>query len=167
MPNKYEREIEEILRNMDHTDTKTSISNRIRSFNRPRPRARRTWRWGFAANRAELLFVVGVVLALIASGLTYYKQGQIPVLTSWLTVNGILAGAAFVCIVLGLLTAWRSRFRGVTPSAPSPSRSWRGPMPETKIIEMTPRRRGPFSAIATQVRLLRLKMRYRRGRGDE
>ena len=38
MPNKYEREIEEILRNMDRPEPKPGLGNRIRAFNRPRPR---------------------------------------------------------------------------------------------------------------------------------
>lgn len=164
MPNKYEREIEEILRNMDHTESKTSIGNRIRSFNRPRPRARRSWQ--APLNRTETLFLVGILLALAGAGLAYYFQ-SVYVPGTQFSLSGILALAGFACIVFALVLAWRDRFRGLKTTIPA-NRRWRGASDGSgsKIVEMRPRR-GPLSAIATQARLFRLKLRYRRTRGSE
>lgn len=169
MPNKYEREIEEILRNMDRTETRTSVSNRVRSFNRPRRRVRPSW--NLPLNRTETLLLIGAVLVLIAAGLTYYKNGQQVYLfgTSWFALNGILATLGFVCIVAGLVLAWRDRFRGITPGL-DPSRTWRGASVASdsrdNIVDMAPRR-SPLSGVATRIRLLRLKLRYWRTRGRE
>ena len=162
MPNKYEREIEEILRNMDHTETKTSVGNRIRSFNRPRPRARRSWQ--APLNRTETLFLLGILLALAGAGLAYYFQ-SVYIPGTGFSLSGILALAGFACIVVALVLAWRDRFRGLKPTVPV-NRTWRGASGGSNIVEMRPRR-GPLGAIATQVRLFRLKLRYRRTRGSE
>ncbi len=162
MPNKYEREIEEILRNMDHTETKTSIGNRIRSFNRPRPRARRSW--PAPLNRTEILLLLGILLALAGAGLAYYFQ-SVYIPGTGFSLSGIVALAGFACIVVALVLAWRDRFRGLKPTIPA-NRTWRGASDESNIVEMTARR-GPFSGITTRVRLFRLKMRYRRTRGSE
>jgi hypothetical protein len=164
MPNKYEREIEEILRNMDRTDTKTNIGNRLRSFNRPpRPRARRSWQ--APLNRTEALLLIGILLALAGAGLAYYFQSPVYLLDSGFSVSGALALAGFACIVVALVLAWRDRFRGLKTTIP-PNRTWRGASDESNVVEITPRR-GPLSSVATQVRLFRLKMRYRRTRGSE
>jgi hypothetical protein len=169
MPNKYEREIEEILRNMDRTDTRTSVSNRVRSFNRPRRRVRPSW--NLSLNRTEALLLIGAVLVLLAAGLTYYKNGQQIYLfgTNWLALNGVLAIVGFLLIVVGLALAWRDRFRGITPGL-DPSRTWRGASVVSdstdNIVDLAPRR-GPLSGVTTRVRLLRLKLRYRRTRGRE
>jgi hypothetical protein len=162
MPNKYQREIEEILRNLDRNETRPSIGERIRAFNRPRRRPRAsltaslTW--------SEVLYLVGVFFALAAAGFTFYKGGQVYFLTDWLSVNGLLATIAFAAIVLGLVLGWRDRFRGLTPSLPG-NRSWRGAATESNIVELKPARRGPFSALITRFRLIRLKFRYWRTRG--
>lgn len=163
MPNKYEREIEEILRNMDSTETKTSIGNRIRSFNRPRPRARRPWQT--PPNRTETLLLIGIVLAFVGAGLTYFFQGSVTLFFPWLSLNGLLALAGFSCILVALILAWRDRFRGLSSAVPS-NHSWRGASYESNVVEMSPRR-SPLSGIATQVRLFRLRLRYRRTRGSE
>lgn len=166
MPHKYEREIEEILRNMDRTETRPSIGERIRAFNRPRRRSRVPW-GGTSLTWTEILFLVGVFFALAAAGLTYYAGGrQVPLLTDWLTVNGLLATIAFVCILVGLVLGWRDRFRGLTPSLPA-NRTWRGASTESNIVELRPARRGPFGALVTRLRLIRLKLRYWRTHGRE
>ena len=148
MPNRYEREIEEILRNMDETEPRQRLGDRIRAFNRraprsPRPRGPRT-----RLTRSEVLFVSGIVLALIGAGIAYYNQ-QAGI------VSGIVSGAAFLVLLAGLIVEYRFRFRGYR--SPSP---WGG-----TVIDITPRRRhNPFSAIATQFRIIRLKWRYWRNR---
>jgi hypothetical protein len=155
MPNKYEREIEEILRNMERTEPGSGLGNRIRAFNRPRERARREVHLPLAAS--ELLLLIGIALGMLAAGLTFYMAGLTPDgqlhLPLGLTLNGLLAVAGFACVVAGLFIGWRDRFRGLSRSRPT---TWRG----DKIVEMRPARRGPLNAVGTRLRILRLKMRY-------
>jgi hypothetical protein len=157
MPNKYEREIEEILRNMERTEPRQGLGERIRSFNTPRPRPRPSPR--IALDQSELFMVVGICLALIGAAIAFYKQGY-PT-----GVLGVLTGAAailgFLCIVLGLALGWWARFRG-SASAPS----WRGNVVDSTIVDLNSKRPGPFSGIVTQFRILRLKLRYRRKHDD-
>lgn len=159
MPNKYEREIEEILRNMERTEPpRQGLSDRIRAFNRPRPRPQRGWRTPL--NATEALFVLSIVLTFAAASLTYYL-GQVVILrlpvVEVLTVNGLLALGAFIALVAALFRGWRERFR-LGSSTPA----WRG-----NVVDMHSRRRNPFSAIMTQFRIFRLKFRYWRTRGKE
>jgi hypothetical protein len=159
MPNKYEREIEEILRNMERTEPpRAGLSDRIRAFNRPRPRPQRGWQG--ALNATESLFVLRILLALAAASLTFYL-GQVvivrlPVIED-VTLNGILALGAFIALVAALFRGWRDRFR-LSSSTPA----WR-----SNVIEMRPTRRNPFSVLVTQFRIFRLKFRYWRTRGKE
>ncbi len=167
MPNKYQREIEEILRNMDRTDTQTGVTDRVRSFRRPRRRTRGSW--SLPLGRTETLLIVGVVLILIAAGLTYYRNDhQLYLVGDWLSLNGILALAGFLSILVGFVLDWRDRFRGITPR-PTPGRSWRSPTTAddpNDIVDISSRRR-PLTGVATSVRLIRLKLRYLRTRGHE
>ncbi|WIG61578.1 MAG: hypothetical protein OJF49_004326 [Ktedonobacterales bacterium] len=157
MPNKYQREIEEILRNMERTEPRQGLGDRVRAFNRPRERAPRAPR--LSLTRVEVLYIVGIALIMIAAGLTFYASGQFFIFET-IPLSGILAVLGFITLVLGLLLGWRERVGGPSPSRPAP---WRN-----NVVEMTPRR-GPFSAISTQFRIMRLKLRYRRmrGHGDE
>jgi len=166
MPNKYQREIEEILRNMDRTDTQTSVTDRVRSFNRPRRRASGSWR--LPLGRTETLLLVGVALILIAAGLTYYRNDdQLYLVGDWLSLNGILALAGFLSILLGFALDWRDRFRGITPR-PATDRAWRSPTAdESDNVVDIGGRRGPLTSVATRVRLIRLKLRYLRSRGHD
>jgi hypothetical protein len=146
MPSRYEREIEEILRNMDRAEPRQGLGDRIRAFNRPRrSRGPRT-----LLNMTEVLLAIGIALALAAAGLVYYNQ--LPT-----TISGVLGLAAFACIVLGLAVAWVDRFR-----RPRVTQTWRG-----TVVDMTPRRRNPFTFVATRLRILGLKLRYRRHRERE
>lgn len=145
MPNRYEREIDEILRNMERTEPRQGISERIRAFNRPRqpkPHGIKT-----PLSRTEIFILLGILLILIGAGIAFTTGYQT-------VVSGSVALAGFVLIVLGLAQAWFPRYFG-SRSAPV----WRG-----NVVEMRKPRRNPFSAIATQFRILRLKMRYRRRR---
>lgn len=148
MPNKYQREIEEILRNMERTEPRPGLGNRIRAFNRPRERTPRQSR--IATPSSEVLMLLGIVLALIAAGLKFEASGDM--LIGPVPVNAVLAIVGFVCLAAGLVVGWRGRFRPLSTYKPT---TWR----TENIIEL-PRRRGPFSALATQVRILRLKVRY-------
>lgn len=148
MPNRYQREIEEILRNMERTEPHQGLGERIRAFNRPRPAPRPGPR--ISLTRIEILLLLGIAFALVATGIAYYANGAT-------YISGGFAVAGFIAIVLGLVTAWNERFRG--GSRPN----WRG-----NVVDMTPpRHRNPFNAIATQWRIFRLKLRYWRNRGKE
>ena len=152
MPNKYQREIEEILRNMGEIEPRQGLGSRMRAFNRKSPRGTpRT-----PVNQVELFFLAGVILALAAAGLTFYASGQV-YLFRLVPVNGALAVLAFAAFIAGTIVGWRQQF-GVGGNRP---KMWRG-----NVVEMKPRRRNPFSALATRYRMLRLKLRYRNFRHD-
>jgi len=163
MPNRYEREIEEILRNMERTEPKPSFRERLNmrmrgqpkrpERMRPRP-ARPAFHLNFTTS--EWCFIVGILLALVAAGIAYTSGLRGPggeVVGNVLT--GFLAFLAFICIIMGIVSPWRERRR------PSTSRSWYGEPPPTK--RSLPR---PLRMLATQWKIFRLKMRYRRNRGD-
>ena len=148
MPNRYEREIEEILRNLDHTEPRQGISERIRAFNRPRqpkPRGIRT-----PLSRIEIFILIGILLILVGAGIAFFINSQT-------ILSGAVALAGFVLLVLGLAQGWFPRFFG-----PRSTPVWRG-----KVVEMRPVRRNPFAAVATRFRIIRLKLRYRRRRDQQ
>lgn len=149
MPNRYQREIEEILRNMERTEPRQGLGERIRAFNRPRPAPRRSLH--VTLTRVEVLLLLGIACALVATGLAFYNNTQT-------YLSGGFAVAGFVAIVLGLGIAWNERFRGASRGS-----SWRS----SNIVDMAPRRRNPFNMIATRFRIIRLKLRYWRTRGKE
>jgi hypothetical protein len=155
MPNRYEREIEEILRNMERTEPKPSFRERLhmrmrgqaRRPERMRPRpARPSIHLSFTTS--EWCFIVGIFLGLVAAGIAY-TNGIGNVLT------GFLAVLAFICVIMGIITPWRESRR------PYSGRNWYG--------EPTPRKRSlprPLRMIVTRWKIFRLKMRYRRNRGS-
>ena len=152
MPNKYEREIEEILRNMDLDDHGQSLGDRIRAFNRPTTRTRTPGpRIQLRLNTSESLLLVGVLLALVGAGMNYYFGFTSAGLLA--NIAGIIGVCGMACILFGLIIGWLDRFGShVQPT-------WRG---ETD----RPRREfAPFRPIATQFRIWRLKFRYWRSRG--
>jgi hypothetical protein len=154
MPNKYQREIEEILRNMERTDHGQSLGERIRAFNRPSPRLRLAGpRMRLRLSAPEGLLVAGVVLALIGAGLSFYFYGSTTVL--YANIAGAFGMVALACFVVGLVIGWRERFGNQSASM------WRG----QRVERSRPRRFRPFAPIVTQFRIMRLKWRYLRSRG--
>jgi hypothetical protein len=154
MPNKYEREIEEILRNMDRTDQGQSLGERLRGLNRPSPRPRPAGpRIRLRLGVVEAFLLVGVALALVGGGISFYFG--VPESGLAATIGGALGAAALVCFITGLIIGWRVRFRGY--SMPT----WRGQSVDR------PRRRSfnPFAPIVTRFRIMRLKWRYLRHPG--
>jgi|SRR5579859_806886 len=154
MPNRYEREIEEILRNMERTEPKPSFRERLNMRMRGQPRrpeqmrprpARPSLHLNFTTS--EWCFIVGILLALVAGGIAY-TSGIANVLT------GFLALLAFICIIMGIVIPWRESRR------PSTGRGWYGEPPTKRSL---PR---PLRLLSTQWKIFRLKMRYRRNRGD-
>ena len=144
MPKRYEREIEEILSRMEESEPQKGFGDRIRPFRRPlRPRGSRTLNFP-QISAIELLFVLAIALALIASGLAFFDGAP----DIW---SGVIGLVALTLFVVALVVGWRDRFR------PSTQPRWRGNSVEPNRI-----RRGPFSALAAQVRIWRLRQQYRR-----
>lgn len=148
MPNRYQREIEEILRNMERSEPRQGLSERIRAFNRPRVPKRRTIRTPLT--RTEVLELIGITLMLVGAGIAFTTNH--PSLLS-----GLVGLAGFVVLALGLVQAWTGR---IVSARRTPV--WRG-----NVVDMRPPRRNPFSAIATRFRILRLRLRYQRRRDLE
>src|SRR5260370_10313473 len=104
MPNKYEREIEEILRNMEQTEPKPSFRERLNmrrrtrqkrpEMMRPRP-ARPSFRLNLSTS--EWYFAAGILLGLVAAGWAYVNNGEGNSLTGFLAILG------FFCVLVGII----------------------------------------------------------------
>jgi len=101
MPNRYEREIEEILRNMEATETKPGprqrFSERMRRKPDPRKRPRSRGLPSFKFKATEWFIIIAVVVALISGGYAYANNGN-PT-----AVTGILAIVGTICLILVVL----------------------------------------------------------------
>jgi hypothetical protein len=173
MPNKYEREIEEILRNLDRPEPKPGLGNRIRAFNRPRPRRpRRVWEVGISLS--EMLLLCGISVILLGAGLTYFFGPHLPMFPGDVPVAAWISIVGFTLFVAGLVIGWRRGFN----SGRVGTSSWRGnnftnsngsnSAGDSKVVHLRARRnRNPLGALVTQVRILRLRMRYQRLRDHE
>jgi hypothetical protein len=172
MPNKYEREIEEILRNLDRPEPKPGLGNRIRAFNRPRPRRpRRVWEVG--VNLSEMLLLAGIAVILLGAGLTYFFGPHLPTflgdtpLAAWIAIIGV------ALFVIGLAIGWRRGFNSGRAGTSSRrgnnlTNSNGNSVGDSKVVHLRARRgRNPLNALVTQIRILRLKMRYQRLRDHE
>ena len=95
MPNKYEREIEEILRNLEQTDPNAAAGQKFgerfrrKSGSKMRTRQSRSFSWNLSTS--EWLLLIAIVAALIAGGYEYMIEANI--LTLILAIIGI------VCVV--------------------------------------------------------------------
>ena len=148
MPNKYEREIEEILRNMERTEPKASLGQRFggrlrrKSDQRTNARKRTSLSFNFNFSTSAWLLIIAWVAALIAGGFAF-AQGEASLVT------GIFAIVGVVSLILILFLAFTSR---------------RYPAQSTRYGNVTPLRRNPLSSLATRWNLFLLKLRYRRRR---
>ena len=149
MPHKYEREIEEILRNMERTEPKRGFGDRVRAFQRQAPSRTRGPVLAVGMGLPEALIIIGIVLALVGAGLAFYQSGAS-------LLSGLISLAGFVSIVVGVVIGWWARFRGVNLPLRRPRET------SDNVVRMG--RRGLFAEIATQFRILRLKWRYSRRR---
>ncbi len=147
MPNRYQREIEEILSRMEESEPRRGLGDRIRPVQRPpvRSRSMPTMTISFV----ETLMLVSILFTLIACGLAYFDGAAD-------LVSGIIGVVALVLFVVALVVGWRGRFR------PQHAPQWRG----SATAHVTPIRRNPFSAIATQIRVFRLRQQYRRSQRE-
>ena len=146
MPNRYEREIEEILRNLEHTEPGTSRGQRTRErvHRSPGPRIRQRRSYSLNLSPAEWLLIIAIVTALVAGGYAFTLRSAGPggILTP------LLAAVSVVCLLLVALSHYI--FRSGNP------RSVR--FGNTTV---TPLRRNVFSNMKTRWHLFMLKMRYR------
>jgi hypothetical protein len=148
MPNRYEREIEEILRNLDNSESKTTKGPRFGQRSRRSPRDYNRRPRGFPSlhlRPVDWFLVIAVVAALVGGGYAYASSST----HDGNLVTGILAIIGAICLLLVLITPLLSR----------PRRSNR--YGEMKV---TPLSRNPLSNLATRWHLFMLKMRYRRRR---
>lgn len=149
MPNRYQREIEEILSRMEDAEPKRGPGpDRIRPLQRPPTRGRATPRIRLALS--PTLILASVALALIACGIAYYNGA--PDL-----ISGVIGLLALISFVVGMVVGWRGHFRPTTQQ-----RQWSGRA--AYDVTPTPLRRSanPFTIVATQVRIMRLRWQYRR-----
>ncbi len=147
MPNRYEREIEEILRNLEHTEPAGSgrrrgASERVRRSPGPRVRRRRSFSLNFSPS--EWLLIIAIVTALVAGGYAFTLRSAGPggILTP------LLATVSLICLFLVALSHYLFRSRN--------PRSVR--FGNTTV---TPLRRNFFSNLKTRWHLFILKLRYR------
>lgn len=145
MSNKYEREIEEILRNLERTEPKVGFGRRAGV--RPRRKARR----GMSVphfNFAEWCLILASVAALFAGGWAYaYGSGKGDLLT------GIVAVIGFIFVALVALSPFIAKPRYSSPSS--------------RYHNVTPLRSNIFGRFGTSWHLLVLKLRYRKGKDRE
>ncbi len=145
MPNRYEREIEEILRNLEHTEPSPGAGQKLGERSRRKPglsmrtRHSPSFSWNFST--AEWLLIVAIAAALIAGGYEYIVRTNIFTL--------VLALVSFVCLVGVALSQFLFQ-----PRRPRSMRYGN--------VTITPLNRNPFSVVKAQWNLFRLKLRYRR-----
>jgi len=146
MPNRYEREIEEILRNMEATETKPGLGQKFGERMRRKPvarsRPRRRGSPSLKFRSSEWFIFIAVVSALIAGGYAYANNGTATVVTGLLAVVGI------VCLILVVLSPFLLRSRQSSQSF--------------GYSNVTPLQRNPLSSLVTRWNLFLLKLRYRR-----
>jgi hypothetical protein len=147
MPNRYEREIEEILRNLEQPGpTGQKFGDRFRRKPGVRMRQPRFSLRLPSLSLQERLLLTAVIAALIAGGYAYLT-GQSDLFTL------VLSFVAIVCIILVACSYYLFQPR------PSQSARYRN-VPPTIVI--TPLRRNPLNVLKTQWNLFKLRMRYRR-----
>ena len=143
MPNKYEREIEEILRNLDQSAPKPRLGQRLRRKTTPRPRSQQRGIPAFNFGLSEWCLVIALVAALIAGGWAFAQQHGV----SGDLFTGAMALISLACLVMVVILAFmpQSRYPG-----------------QTRAGNVTAIRRNPLSSLSTRWNLFLLKRRYKR-----
>ena len=151
MPNRYEREIEEILRNLETTEPKQGLGQKFGQRLRRKPEYRvKSRRRGFPSlnfKMSEWLIIIAVIAALIAGGYAYANNGNATVVT------GVLAIVGVICLILMVLSPFLLRSRSRQSSR------------SIGYGNVTPLRRNPLNSLVTRWNLFLLKLRYRRKNG--
>jgi hypothetical protein len=150
MSNRYEREIEEILRNLEQTEPKPGLGQKLSGRQRrgPSRRVNSGPRFSllFHLSPSEWLLVAAIVVALIAGGYAHFRG-----IVDYFSIA--LASIGVVCMVLVALSQFIL--------LPRRDRSMR-----YGNITITPLRRGPLSSLKTRWHLFMLRMRYKRKREE-
>jgi hypothetical protein len=146
MPNKYEREIEEILRNLDQSAPKPRLSQRLRRRTAGRPpgpgrqRSLPTFNFGLS----EWCLLIAWVAALIGGGWAYAQHSQTGAGDLF---TGSLALLGLICLSLVVILAFlpQSRYPG-----------------QARAGNVSTLRRNPLTSLSTRWHLFQLKRRYQR-----
>jgi len=153
MPNRYEREIEEILRNLEQTEPKQGHGQKPgRPLHRnPVPRGTRRERPAMMPHFTvvEWLLSSAVLCALVAGGYAYILREESLFTGVVAIVTGGIAVAGFVCLILVALSQFL-----LQPRRPRSVNYGN--------VTITPMRRGFFGNIRTRWNLFWMKVRYRR-----
>lgn len=149
MSNKYEREIEEILRNLDQSAPKPRLSQRLRrrSAGRPHPRGRQWNLPAFNFGLSEWCLLIAWVAALIAGGWAYAQHS----LDGGDLFSGSVALISLGCLALVVIRAFM------------PQSTYPG---HTRASNVRPIRRNPLSGLSTRWNLFLLKRRYQRKKDE-
>jgi hypothetical protein len=149
MPNRYEREIEEILRNLEQPESKPGSEQKFgKRFNRKagtHMRVRQS-RLTLTLSSSERLLLIAIGAALISGGYAYLRRPDI------ISLLFALVSVIFLIVLL------YSQFRTGTVRR---SRSLR-----YENITITPLRRDPLSTLRTRWNLFKLRRRYQRKKED-
>lgn len=144
MPNKYEREIEEILRNLERTEPHAGFGRKADGRMRQKASVRRSVPT-IRLNFSEWCLAIACAAALFAGGWAY-AHGDGDLLT------GVVALIGATCIAIVAISPFVERPR----RARSTQRYSSGNV--TRI------RSNPLSRVGTRLRLLAMKARYRNRR---
>jgi hypothetical protein len=149
MPNRYEREIEEILRNLEQPESKSrsrpGLGRKFGDRSNQKPgygMNMRKPRLTITLSPSERFLLMAIVSALIAGGYAYLVKKDI-----------ISLFFALVSVISLILLIW-SQFRVRPARRPSSTRYGN--------VTITPLRRDPLSTLRTRWNLFKLRMRYRR-----
>jgi hypothetical protein len=147
MPNKYEREIEEILRNMERTEPKQGLGQklggRIRRKSDSRSNVRKRADLSLHFGVSEWCLVIAVCASLFAGGWAFAHNSPD-------IFTGVIAVIGAACLAIVIILPFMSRSRYSAQSGASG--------------KVTPIRRNPLNSISTRWNLFMLKLRYRRKR---
>ena len=116
MPNKYEREIEEILRNMERTEPKQGLGKklggRIRRKSDSRSNVRKRGELSLHFGVSEWCLAIAICASLLAGGWAF-AHGGADIFT------GIIAVIAAVCLAIVIILPFTARSRFPRQSAGS------------------------------------------------
>jgi len=149
MPNKYEREIEEILRNLERTEPKAGLGQklggRFRRRSGPRMNVRKRSFPSLNFSISEWFLVIACCAALFAGGWAFSHGTDV--------VTGSVALAGAICLAIVIILPFLSRSRY--------------PAQSSRSGNVTRLRRNPLSGLTTRWNLFLLKLRYRRRKGRD
>jgi hypothetical protein len=143
MPNRYEREIEEILRNLEQTKPRSGRGTK--SGEQPSKRTgvhMRQARLSMRLSLSEQLLLTAIIAALIAGAYAYVTQQR-----------DLFTFVLVLIAVVSLILVGSSQFI-FQPRRPKSF--------QYGNVTITPLRRNPLVILRTQWNLFKLRMRYRR-----